>query len=137
MPREKAIKELRENAECFLNQFWKQQPTNQQLYGHLPPIAQTMQIRQATHAGHCCRKKRTNSWLMFSKWHLHMSIPVLAMHQKLIFISSARILDALQWSYQERWLERVKAIWTVGLPYWWWWKLKTWHLFFYNTQLEF
>ena len=33
---------------------WKQHPTKQQLYGHLLPISQTIQVR---HAGHCWRNK--------------------------------------------------------------------------------
>ena len=37
--------------------FWKQHPIKQQLYGYLPPILQTIQVRLATHAGHCWRNK--------------------------------------------------------------------------------
>ena len=31
--------------------------TKQQLYGHLPPITKTIQIRRTRHAGHCWRSK--------------------------------------------------------------------------------
>ena len=38
------------------NKSWKQHPTKQQLYGHLPPISKTIQIRLTRHTGHCCRR---------------------------------------------------------------------------------
>ena len=37
----------------ILNESWRQHPTKQQLYGHLPPITKTMQVRRTRHAGHC------------------------------------------------------------------------------------
>ena len=38
---------------AILNKSWKQHPTKQQLYGHLPPITKTIQVRRTRHAGHC------------------------------------------------------------------------------------
>ena len=38
-------------------QYWRQHPTKQQLYGHLPPIMKTIKIRQTRHAGHCWRSR--------------------------------------------------------------------------------
>ena len=40
---------------AILNKSWRQQPTKHQLYGHLPPIMKTIQVRRARHAGHCWR----------------------------------------------------------------------------------
>ena len=37
----------------ILNKSWRQHPTNHQLYGHLPPITKTIQVRRTRHAGHC------------------------------------------------------------------------------------
>ena len=38
--------------------IWTQQhPTRHQLYGHLPPITKTIQVRRARHAGHCWRSR--------------------------------------------------------------------------------
>ena len=34
---------------------WRQHPTRHQLYGHLPLITKTIQVRLARHAGHCWR----------------------------------------------------------------------------------
>ena len=42
---------------AILNRSWRQHPTKQQLYGHLPPITKTIQIRRTRHAGHCWRSK--------------------------------------------------------------------------------
>ena len=38
---------------AILNQSWRQHPTRHQLYGHLPPITKTIQVRQTRYAGHC------------------------------------------------------------------------------------
>ena len=37
--------------------FWQQHPTRHQLYGHLPPITKTIQVRRTRHAGHCWRSR--------------------------------------------------------------------------------
>ena len=39
------------------NKSWRQHPTKQQLYGHLPPITKTIQVRRNRHAGHCWRSR--------------------------------------------------------------------------------
>ena len=42
---------------AILNKSWRQHPTRRQLYGHLPPITKTIQVKRARHAGHCWRSK--------------------------------------------------------------------------------
>ena len=42
---------------AILNGSWRQHPTKQQLYGHLPPITKIIQVRQTKHAGHCWRSR--------------------------------------------------------------------------------
>ena len=42
------------NMRAILNKSWRQHPTRRQLYGYLPPIMKTIQVR---HAGHCWRSK--------------------------------------------------------------------------------
>ena len=42
---------------AILNKFGRQHPTRHQLYGHLPPITKTIQVRQTRHAGHCWRSR--------------------------------------------------------------------------------
>ena len=40
-----------------LNKSWRQHHTRHQLYGHLPLITKTIQVRRTRHAGHCWRSK--------------------------------------------------------------------------------
>ena len=40
-----------------MNKSWQQHPTRHQLYGHLPPITKTIQVRRTRHAGHCWRSR--------------------------------------------------------------------------------
>ena len=42
---------------AILNKSCRQHPTRRQLYGHLPPITKTIQVRRARYAGHCWRSK--------------------------------------------------------------------------------
>ena len=42
---------------AILNKCWRQHPTEQQLYDHLPPITKTIKIRRARHMGHCWRNR--------------------------------------------------------------------------------
>ena len=42
---------------AILNKSWRQHPTSHELYGHLPPIMKTIQVRRTRHAGHCWRSK--------------------------------------------------------------------------------
>ena len=42
---------------AILNKSWRQHPTRHQLYGHLPPISKTIQVRRTRHAGHCWRSR--------------------------------------------------------------------------------
>ena len=42
---------------AILNKSSQQHPTRHQLYGHLPPITKTIQVRRTRHAGHCWRSR--------------------------------------------------------------------------------
>ena len=46
---------------AILNKSWRQHPTRHQLwhqlYGHLPPITKTIQVRRTRHVGHCWRSR--------------------------------------------------------------------------------
>ena len=43
--------------QAILNKSWRQHPTKQQLYGHLPPIMKTIQVKRTRHARHCLRSR--------------------------------------------------------------------------------
>ena len=42
---------------AILNKSSRQHPTRHQLYGHLPPITKTIQVRRTRYAGHCWRSR--------------------------------------------------------------------------------
>ena len=42
---------------AILNKSWRQHPTKHQLYGHLPPMTKTIQVRRTRLAGHCWRSR--------------------------------------------------------------------------------
>ena len=42
---------------AILNKSWRQHPTRNQLYGHLPPITETILARRNRHADHCWRSR--------------------------------------------------------------------------------
>ena len=42
---------------AVLNKSWRQHSIKQQMYGYLPPITKTIQVRRTRHAGHCWRSK--------------------------------------------------------------------------------
>ena len=42
---------------AILNKSWRQHHTKQQLYGHLPLITKTIQVRRTRHARHCWRSR--------------------------------------------------------------------------------
>ena len=43
--------------QAILSKSWRQHPTRHQLYGHLPPITKTIQVRRTRHAGHLLEKQ--------------------------------------------------------------------------------
>ena len=59
-----------------LKKFCKQHPTKQQLYGHLPPISQIIQVRRIRCAEHCCRSKDKlkNNIILWTPTHGHTSV---------------------------------------------------------------
>ena len=42
---------------AILNKSWRQHSTKKQLYGHLPPITKTIQVRRTRHVGHFLRRR--------------------------------------------------------------------------------
>ena len=42
---------------AIVNKSWRQHPTRNQQYGHLPPITKTIQVRRTRHAGHCWKSR--------------------------------------------------------------------------------
>ena len=105
--------EIHKDATC-----WKQHPTKQQLYSHLLPIIQTIQVRQG-HAGHSWRSKDKfiRDVLLRTPTHGHTSVnwPKTTNIHQLCADTGCRLEDLSKAG------KRVKGICAVNMPWWWWW----------------
>ena len=60
----------------LLNKYCKQHLTKKQLYGHLPPVSQTIKIRWLRYASHCWRSKDESigNVLLWNPAHKHANV---------------------------------------------------------------
>ena len=111
---------------AILNKSWRQHPTKQQPYGHLPPITKTIQVRRTRHAGHCWRSRDElmNDVLLWTppQGRAKAGQPARTYIQQLCEdtgYSPEYHPEAM--NDRERWRERVRDIRTDGVTGWWWW----------------
>ena len=130
----------------ILNKSWRQHHTKQQLYGHLPLITKTIEVRQTRYVRHCWRSKDKliSDVLLWTPSHGWAN----ARRPARTYSSSVPIQDVAlktchkQWTIERGGQERVRDIRADG-PTWWWYiyKIKYFLIFFgwYNkvffTQL--
>ena len=88
---------------AILNKSWRQHPTRHQLYGHLPPIMKTIQVRQTRHAGHCWRSRDELIREMYSCGPPHMAVQKQDDQHEHTFSSYVRIRDVVLKTYLGRW----------------------------------
>ena len=110
---------------AILNKSWCQHPTRHQLYGHLPPITKTIQVRQTRHAGHCWRSRDEliSDVLLWTStygrakagWPARTYIQQLCEDMR---CSPEDLPEAM--NDREKWWERVRDIRTSGTTWWWW-----------------
>ena len=56
---------------AILNKSWRQHLTKQQLYGHIPPIMKTIQVKWTRHVGHCWNSRdELISDILFGPLHM-------------------------------------------------------------------
>ena len=107
---------------AILNKSWRQHPTRRQLYGHLPPITKTIQVRRARHAGHCWRSKDelVSDVLLWTPTYGQAKAgrPARTYIQQLCEDTACNPEDD-----REKWREMVKDIRAGGTSWWWWWLL--------------
>ena len=110
----------------ILNRSWKQRPTKQQQYGHLPPITKTIQVRRTRHAGYCwrCRDELISDGPLWTPSHGRSKAgwPAWTYIQQLFEdtgCSPEEMPDAMY--DREGWRERVKDIRADDKTRWWWW----------------
>ena len=109
-----------------LNKFWRQHPTRHQLYGHLPPITKTIQVRRTRHAGHCWRSKDEfiSDVLLWTPTYgcAKAGRPARTYIQQLCEDTGCDPEDLPEaMNDREKWRERVRDIRAGGATWWWWW----------------
>ena len=109
-----------------LNKSWRQHPTRHQLYGHLPPITKTTQVRRTRHAGHCWRSKDEliSDVLLWTPTYgcAKAGRPARTYIQQLCEDTGCNPEDLPEvMNDREKWRERVRDIRAGGVTWWWWW----------------
>ena len=111
---------------AILNKSWRQHPTRHQLYGQLPPVTKTIQVRRTRHARHCWRSKDEliSDVLLWTPaygqakagWPARTNIQQLCEDTG---CSRDDLPEAMNdW---EKWRERVRDIRANVTTWWWWW----------------
>ena len=97
-----------------------------QLYGHLPPITKTVQVRRTRHAGHCWRSRDEliSDVLLWTPTHGRAKAgrPARTYIQQLCEdteCSPEDLPEAI--NDREKWRERVRDMRAGGTTWWWWW----------------
>ena len=110
---------------AILNKSWQQHPTWHQLYGHLPPITKTIQVRRIRHAGHCWRSrdKLISDVLLWTPTYgwVKAERPARTYIQQLREDTGCSPEDLPEvMNDREKWRERVRDICASGMTWWWW-----------------
>ena len=111
---------------AILNKSWRQHPTRHQLYGHLPPITKTIQVRRTRHAGHCWRSKDEliSDVLLWTPTYGQAKAgrPTRTYIQQLCEDTGCSPEDLPEgMNDREKWRERVMDIRASSTTWWWWW----------------
>ena len=99
-------------------------PTRHQLYGHLPVITKTIQVRRTRHAGHCWRSKDEliSDELLWTPAYGQAKAgrPARTYIQQLDTGCSPEDLPEAM-NVREKWRKRVRDIRARITTWWWWW----------------
>ena len=111
---------------AILNKAWRQHPTKQQLYVHLPPTTKTIKLRRIRQAGHCWRSREEpiSDVLLWNPSHGRAKAGRSAWTyiQQLCTDTGCSPEDLLEaMDDREGWWERVRGIQTDSARWWWWW----------------
>ena len=110
---------------AILNKSWRQHPTRHQLYGHLPPIMKTIQVRWTRHAGHCWRSRDelVRDVLLWTPTYGRAKAgwPARTYIQQLCEDTGCCPEDLPRaMNDREEWRERVRDICATSATWWWW-----------------
>ena len=111
---------------AILNKSWRQHPTRHQLYGHLPPITKTVQVKRTRHAGHCWRSRDEliSDVLLWTSTYSRAKAgrPARTYIQQICEDTGCSPEDWPEaMNDREKWRERVRDIRASGTTWWWWW----------------
>ena len=109
---------------AILNKYWRQHSTKHQLYGYLPPITKTIQVRQIRHAGHCWRSRDEliSDVLLWNPTYGRTKAgrPARAYIQQLCEDTGCSPEDLPEaMNDREKWRERVRDIRATSTTWWW------------------
>ena len=109
----------------ILNRSWRQHPTRHQLYGHLPPITKTIQVRWTRYAEHCWRSRDEliSDVLLWTPTHgcEKAGWPARTYIQQLCEDTGCCPEDLPEaMNDREKWRERVRDILATSTTWWWW-----------------
>ena len=113
---------------AILNKSWRQHPTKQLLYGHLPTITKTIQVRRTRHAGNCWRSRDglIRDVILWTPSHDRAKTgrPAGTYIQQLCEYSGCSPGDLPEaMNNREGWQERVRDIRAGSTTTWlWWWQ---------------
>ena len=118
---------------AILNKSWQRHPTRHQLYGHLPPITKSIQVRRTRHAGHCWRSRDEliRDVLLWIPTHGRAKAgrPARTYIQQLCEDTGCCPEDLPRaMNDREEWRERVRDIRAASTIWWWWW----WYIYMYE-----
>ena len=123
----------------ILNKTWRQHPTRHQLYGHLPPITKTIQVRRTRHAGHCWRSRDEliRDVLLWTPTHGRAKAgrPAPTYIQQLCEDTGCSPVDQPEaMNDRVKWRERVRDIRATSTTWWrWWW----WYIYIvFNIKID-
>ena len=110
---------------AILNKSWWQHPTRHHLYGYLPPIMKTIQVRRTRHAGHCWRSRDEliSDVLLWTPTYGRAKAgqPARTYIQQLCEDTGCSPEDLPEaMNNREKWRERVRDIRASGTMWWWW-----------------
>ena len=114
---------------AILNKSWGQHPIRHQLYGHLPPITKTIQVRRTRHAGHCWRSKDELISDVFLYGGEKAGRPARTYIQQLCEdteCSPEDIPEAM--NDREKSRKSVRDIHAGGTTWWWWYVINILHI---------
>ena len=125
---------------AVLNKSWRQHPTRLQLYGHLPPITKTIQVRRTRHAGHCWRSKDEliSDLLLWTPTHgcARVGRPARTYIQQLCEDTGCNPEDLPEaMNDREKWRETVRDI-RAGGATWWWYKMNNLKFIIFTQPLR-